>query len=152
MSKSEIEHVMGKSVLELFDRYQKNFQMAIKSETNADPDTSVYASAFIAASPAGVVAGQNDDQLKEVMRAGFEHYRQIGTKDMYIRNIRVSPIDDCHCIAHVAWTAVYARVGKPDIDIDFDVHYLVQGLGGAPKIFGWVSGDEQAVLKEHGIV
>jgi hypothetical protein len=54
-------------------------------------------------------------------------------------------------MAHVAWTATYARKDKPDVAIDFDVHYLVQHLGGAPKIFGWISGDEEAVLKQHGI-
>jgi hypothetical protein len=36
--------------------------------------------------------------------------------------------------------------------IDFVTHYLVQMLHQQPKIFGWVSGDEQAVLKKHGIV
>jgi hypothetical protein len=55
-------------------------------------------------------------------------------------------------VAHVAWTAIYARQDAPDILIDFDVHYLVQKLNGEPKIFGWVSDDEQALLKEYGIV
>lgn len=41
---------------------------------------------------------------------------------------------------------------QPDVAIDFDVHYLVQQLGAQPKVFGWVSGDEQALLKEHGII
>jgi hypothetical protein len=35
--------------------------------------------------------------------------------------------------------------------IDFDVHYLVQQLNAEPKVFGWISGDEQALLREHGI-
>jgi hypothetical protein len=51
----------------------------------------------------------------------------------------------------VAWTGVYNRKEQPDIAIDFDVHYLVQKLDGDPRIFGWVSGDEQALLKKHGI-
>lgn len=38
------------------------------------------------------------------------------------------------------------------MSIDFDVHYLVQLLGGEPRVFAWVSGDEQALLREHGIV
>lgn len=38
------------------------------------------------------------------------------------------------------------------MSIDFDVHYLVLLLGGEPKVFGWVSGDEQSLLREHGIV
>ena len=29
---------------------------------------------------------------------------------------------------------------------------FVQKLAGEPKGFGWVSGDEQALLREHGII
>jgi hypothetical protein len=29
---------------------------------------------------------------------------------------------------------------------------LMQQLDGEPKIFGWVSGDEQALLRQHGIL
>ncbi len=36
--------------------------------------------------------------------------------------------------------------------IDFDVHYLVQNLEAKAKVFGWVAGDEEALLKEHGII
>jgi hypothetical protein len=54
-------------------------------------------------------------------------------------------------VAHVAWTGLYVRKGQSDLTIDFNVHCLVQKLDGDPKIFGWVSGDEQALLKEHGI-
>ena len=28
----------------------------------------------------------------------------------------------------------------------------VQVLGGEAKVFGWISGDEQAVLRQHGII
>jgi hypothetical protein len=52
----------------------------------------------------------------------------------------------------VAWTAVYARTGESDIAVDFDVHYFLQSLEDAPKVFGWVSGDEQALLKERGVI
>jgi hypothetical protein len=113
---------------------------------------SSYASAFIAASPAGVSVGQNDEQLKQTMQHGFEYYRQIGTKDMRLRNVRIAPIDERHCLAHVAWTATYERANDSDVSIDFEVHYFVQLFKGTPKIFGWVSGDEQAVLKQHGII
>jgi hypothetical protein len=55
-------------------------------------------------------------------------------------------------VAHVAWRATYARGDQPDVAIDFDVHYFVQKLDGPPKVFGWVSGDEQALLRTHGII
>jgi hypothetical protein len=71
---------------------------------------------------------------------------------MRIRDIRISAIDDHHCLAHVAWTASYARKDQTDVVIDFDVHYFVQKLDEQPKVFGWVSGDEQEILRRHGII
>ena len=62
------------------------------------------------------------------------------------------PIDELHCLAHVGWTASYAKAGQGDIVIDFEVHYLVQEFDGEAKVFGWVSGDEQALLKERGVI
>ncbi|MBN9424922.1 MAG: nuclear transport factor 2 family protein [Burkholderiales bacterium] len=143
---------MEKSVNELFQRYQEFFRRGLKNEADMEQVASSYATAFIAASPAGVSVGQNDEQLKQVMRQGFERYRQIGTKDMTLRHVRVDPIDEHHCVAHAAWTATYDRGAAPDVSIDFDVHYLVQQLDDGPKIFGWVSGDEQALLRQHGII
>ncbi|WP_192365107.1 DUF6841 family protein [Mesorhizobium mediterraneum] len=142
---------MEAQVRKLFERYEQLFQKSLAGDADMDEVTSVYASAFIAASPAGVMVGKNDDQLKQVMEQGYAHYRAIGTKEMRIRDVRIAPIDEHHCVAHVAWTSTYTRKGQPDVTIDFDVHYLVQRLGGEPKIFGWVSGDEQEVLRKHGV-
>jgi len=139
-------------VEKLFERYARFFNQSLHADVDMQEMASLYASDFIAASPAGVMAGKNDDQLRQAMAQGYAHYRAIGTKEMRIRNTRLSPIDALHCVAHVAWTAIYARAGQPDTHIDFDVHYFVQLLDGVPKVFGWVSGDEQAVLRKHGIV
>ena len=117
-----------------------------------DEVAALYASEFIAASPAGVMAGKNDDQLKQFMAQGYARYRAMGTKEMRIRDIRVSSMDAYHCVAHIAWTATYSRKDRADVAIDFDVHYFVQILEGKPKVFGWVSGDESAVLRKHGII
>lgn len=143
---------MEKNVRDLFERYEKLFRTALSDQVDMDQVASSYATAFIAASPVGVSVGRNDEQLKQMMQQGFEYYRRIGTKDMRLRNVRIASIDEHHCLARVAWTAVYDRGGEPDIVIDFEVHYLVQQLEDTPKIFGWVSGDEQAVLKENGII
>ena len=143
---------MEDSVRKLFERYERFFKQSLAGDIDNDEVESLYASAFIAASPAGVMTGKNDDQLKKVMAEGYAHYRTIGTKGMCIRGIRLSPIDEHHCVAHVAWTATYARQDQTDIAIDFDVHYFVPKLDGEPKIFGWVSGDERALLSQHGII
>ncbi|AMG74793.1 DUF6841 family protein [Sphingopyxis granuli] len=143
---------MEASVRRFFERYESFFNRSLAGDTDMKEVAALYASEFIAASPAGVMTGKNDDQLKQVMAQGYERYRAMGTKEMRIRDIRVSPMDEHHCVAHVAWTAYYARKDGPDVTINFDVHYFVQKLDGEPKVFGWVSGDEQALLKEHGIV
>lgn len=144
--------MMEASVRNLFERYESFFNRALGGDPDMDEVASLYASEFIAASPAGVIAGKNDDQLKKVMTQGYARYREIGTKEMRIRSVRLSSIDDHQCVAHVAWAATYARGDQPDVSIDFDVHYLVQKLDGEPKVFGWVSGDEHALLREHGIM
>lgn len=143
---------MEASVRSFFERYERLFNESLAGDTNMDEVAALYASEFIAASPAGVMTGKNDDQLKQVMAKGYAQYRAIGTKEMRIRNVRVSPLDDHHCVAHVAWTATYARKDQSDVAVDFDVHYLMQIVDGSPKVFGWVSGDEQALLRAHGII
>lgn len=55
-------------------------------------------------------------------------------------------------MAHVGWRAWYQRPDLPETVIDFDVHYLVQVLDGRARVFGWISGDEQALLEQHGII
>ncbi|MBP7000257.1 nuclear transport factor 2 family protein [Amaricoccus sp.] len=139
-------------VKKLFERYESFFRQSLEGKMDMDEVASLYASDFIAASPAGVMSGKNDDQFKRVIAQGYAHYRAIGTKEMRIRHVRLSSIDDCHCVADVAWTATYDRKDQTDTKIDFDVHYLVQVLDGEARVFGWVSGDEQALLKQHGIV
>lgn len=144
--------MMETDVRAFFERYETVFNRSLGGDADMDAVAALYASEFIAASPAGVMAGKNDDQLKQAMAQGYARYREIGTKEMRLRDVRVSPLDDRHCVAHVAWTATYARTNQPDVTIDFDVHYFIQMLGGEPKVFGWVSGDEEALLRQHGIV
>jgi hypothetical protein len=144
--------MMETSVRTFFDRYESFFNRSLGGDIDMDALAALYASEFIAASPAGVMTGKNDEQLKQAMTQGYARYRAIGTKEIRIRDVGLSPIDDHHCVAHVAWTATYARKDQPDVAIDFDVHYFIQKLDGEPKVFGWVSGDEQALLREYGII
>jgi hypothetical protein len=140
------------SIKEFFSRYQRFFTEGLAGNLDTETLSELYTSEFIAVSPAGVMTGKNDDTFKQNMINGYAHYRNIGTKGMMVQNIRLSPIDNQHSVAHVAWTAVYAKDSQQDIIIDFEVHYLIQELDGQIKIFGWVSGDEQALLRERGVV
>ena len=140
------------SVRKFFRRYESFFNRSLRGDMDMDQAATLYASEFIAASPAGVSTGKNDQQLKQFMADGYARYRAVGTKEMRLRDVEISPIDEYHCVAHVAWTATYSREHQPDVAIDFNVHYFVQKLEDEPKVFGWVSGDEQALLRKHGII
>jgi len=138
-------------VRDFFGRYERVFEESLAGNLDPREAASFFAPEFIGATPAGVMAGRNDHTLAEALSAGYDHYRATGTREMRIRGVRLSPIDDHHGLVHVAWTAVYDRGAAAPIAIDFEVHYLLQALGEGPRIFGWISGDEQAVLEAHGI-
>lgn len=142
---------MKEAVEKLFERYEDTFRRSLAGETDMAEVASFYAPEFIAASPLGVRGGKNDEDFQQSMAQSYAYYRTIGTRDMQVRDVRLSAIDESHCVAHVAWTATYLRDDLPETAIDFEVHYLVQVLNGTAKVFGWVSGDENAVLKQHGV-
>ena len=76
---------MEASVRKLFERYERVFNAALHGDVDMDDVAALYAADFIAASPAGVMTGKNDEQLKQVMAQGYARYRAIGTKEMRIR-------------------------------------------------------------------
>ena len=143
---------METEVRALFDRYERVVRDALAGRIDKEETAALYAAEVIAASPAGVRSGRNDETFRQVLAQGYEHYRAIGTREMRIRALRITPIDAHHCLARVAWRAVYARDDLPETAVDFDVHYLVQVLDGAARVFGWVAGDEEAALRRHGIL
>src|SRR5262245_4749612 len=71
---------MESSVRKLFERYESVFNRSLGGDMDMDEVASLYASEFIAASPAGIMAGRNDDQLKEVMAQGYARYRALGRR------------------------------------------------------------------------
>ncbi len=76
---------METSVRKLFERYERVFNAALHGDVDMDDVAALYAADFIAASPAGVMTGKNDEQLKQVMAQGYARYRAIGTKEMRMR-------------------------------------------------------------------
>jgi hypothetical protein len=142
---------MESVVKAFFERYEALFNRALAGTIGIAEVTSSYAAEFIAASPAGVLTGKNDAQLESVMERGYSYYRSIGTKEMRIRQVEITPIDELHCLTRVDWIATYTRPDRSEVSIPFEVHYLVQVRHGTPKVFGWITGDEQALLREYGI-
>lgn len=142
---------MQQAVADLFDRYEQETNAALVGEPDLDAINALYDDAFIAASPAGVMTGAKGEAFTNAMTAGFAHYREIGTREMKVKNIQVEPIDALHALARVDWRASY-DVGGARKDIDFTNVYLTRLADGRATVFGWITGDETAALRKHGIV
>lgn len=133
-------------------RHAALFRRALIEDPAPDEGAGLYATEVIAASPQGVHAARNDADSVLAMRQAHARFRAIGTRDMQIEAMRLSPMDDRHCIAHVGWCASNARDDAAVRQIGFEAHYLMQILDDQARILGWISGDEQAVRRRHGII
>jgi hypothetical protein len=94
-----------------------------------------------------------DDKISESqILQGFEFYRSIGTKSMKISRLTVIALDELHVQARVSWQSDYVKRDGTGERIDFDVIYLLQTIGEGPKIFAYITGDEEEALRERGLI
>ena len=142
---------MYKAIKDLFDRYERHTNAALAGALNMGAIIDLYDDAVIGSSPAGVMAGSNDKDFHKALAAGFERNRQIGARRMEIENLRIEQVDAMHALAHIDWRAIYDSKASPKI-IAFSNAYLVRIENGQARIFGWITGDENAVLRRHGII
>lgn len=139
-------------VLKFFKAYEKVYNDAVAGNFDMDDFGAMYSSGFVSVTPAGVMVGENGQQLKDIMKKGFEAYRAMGSKRMTCKDVSVTSIDQDHCVAKVEWSGAYERKDKSAVTIDFAVDYLVERRDGSLKVFGWIAGDEQAEFKKHGLI
>jgi hypothetical protein len=137
---------------EFFSRYQDLFNRAVSGDDDLGDIKNLYADEFIAATPHGAHTGKIDADFESVMAKGYERYRAIGTKSMEVHGIDIHDIDDAHCLARVRWDSVYQQSDNDEIHVPFEVSYLLEQHGDGLRVFGWVSGDEQELLKANGIL
>jgi hypothetical protein len=71
---------------------------------------------------------------------------------MKIMALDITWLNDMHVMAKVCWQAIYQKKDGNKETINFDVFYFLQKQNGALKIFAYITGDEQAVLKERGLI
>jgi hypothetical protein len=135
-----------------FDAYEKRFNDALKGSPDIESMAAAFADSFIEASPKGIVCGQNDAQFRQAIPKGYDFYRSIGTKAMRIVWRNITPLDDYHALVKIHWQALFDRQGGNEEKVDFDVVYFVQTLDDGPKIFAYVTGDEQQILQERGLI
>ena len=136
-----------------FDHYADVFNNALNGN-NPDPEevAQMFASHFIAANPFGVIPGQNDISFREAMEKGYAHYRSIGIEGMKIISKNITILDSYHALVRVLWKSHFTDHEGKTGSIDFENIYFIQTLGSVHKIFAYITGDEQAALKNAGLV
>ncbi|MDP9606490.1 nuclear transport factor 2 family protein [Variovorax sp. NFACC27] len=143
---------LGQAALrDFFLRYGREFNEGLAGRLNRRALSDLYAEAFIASAPAGVVIGRNDSEFARATSEGFRRYQDTGMKRMELEGVTVSSIDALHAIAHAAWNAVYTVEGG-EKSIRFTNTYLLRlDALGALRVFGWITGDEEEAMRKHGI-
>ncbi|MDF2193087.1 hypothetical protein [Paraflavitalea sp. CAU 1676] len=143
---------MEASIYEFFAAYEKRFNDALKGETDVEGTAAAFAPFFVEASPAGIHGGSNDQEFRKKIPQGMDFYRQIGTYSMEILSQDVTELDDLHYMVKVHWKAAYKNKDNTDLAIEFDVIYFLQTRDDEWKVFAYITGDEDKVMREHGLI
>lgn len=139
-------------IMDFFHRYAAQFNDALTNkEVDAKLAAASFADYFVEASPQGVIGGSNDASFPEKIEQGYENYRKTGLERMKILKQEITFFNAQHAMARIEWEATYVKDGS-NIVIPFEVIYFMQLKDETCKIFAYITGDEEKVLKEHGIL
>ena len=143
------------NVQAFFDDYADRSTDALKNPPVEDIDGVVasFAPFFVESSPRGVMGGANGPDFRKAIPQGFARYREVGGKAMRITAIKVTEIDDANVMATIDWAFDYVRPrdGKAGT-VNFTNRYLLNVVNGKPKIFAYITPDEEKAMQEHGLV
>lgn len=143
---------IDKKLEDFFRKYETIFNESLAGTIDIEETVNSFSDGFIEANPFGVLCGKNDEQFRTALTQGYEFYKLIGTKSMNIGSIEVSSLDKYHSMVKVHWHSVYNRKDGREEQIEFDVIYFVQTIDKNPKIFAYITGDEQGILREKGLI
>lgn len=136
-----------------FHAYELRFNKALAGDkVDVTEVASAFAASFIEASPLGVVCGNNDEAFRQSIPADYEFYKKIGTTSVLIASKEITKLDEHHLMVKVYWKASYKKKNGHTDQIPFHVIYFLQQLGRDLKIFAYITGNEQKVMKEHGLI
>ncbi|MDP3821196.1 MAG: hypothetical protein Q8R33_06935 [Burkholderiales bacterium] len=136
-----------------FREYARVFERSLGGCVNVKAIRGFFAESFVSATTTGqVAAGANDQQFEDALRKGYAFYKAIGAVSMAIDRIEPEMLYENHDRVRVFYVAGYKKRDGSTASIAFDVMYLVQRRPAGPKIFGFITGDEMAALRRHGLV
>ena len=71
---------------------------------------------------------------------------------MTIKGLKVIELDHCHAVADVDWDFAYTNKAGKSGHVTFTNFYFVTIADGMPRIFAYVTPDEEEAMQEHGLV
>ena len=143
------------AVRRFFEAYQGRMNAALQKPPAIDVSAAAaaFASYFVGSNPTKVAGGKNGWLFRLMIPRGYASYRRLGTQRMEIRGLSITSLDDHHVLARTHWWSSYRRKSGDSVEIEFDNIYLLHiASGQEPKIFAYITGDEQQVLKDHGLI
>ena len=144
----------GEAVRAFFDAYARRMNDALADPPRVDAKEArtAFANYFVGTDPKTVRGGRNGLLLRLMIPLGYRRYRKLGCKRMVLQRVDVTGLDDFHAMARTHWSSQFRRKDKTIVEIEFDNIYLLHiPEGGEPKIFAYITPDEQQALKAHGI-
>ncbi|WP_439580920.1 hypothetical protein [Dyadobacter bucti] len=150
MITEKMEDVNDK-IEKFFEEYERRFEEGLAGNPVAEETVNSFADFFVEASPVGVTGGKNDHSFLEAIPKGYDFYRSVGVTKMVINQLDITELNELHYMVEVYWESFYETEEKSG-SIEFTVLYLLQHLNQELKIFAYITGDEQRVLKEHGLI
>ena len=138
---------------QFFEDYAARFARALTDPDGVDVEAAAkaFADCFVGAGPQGVACGRNDEALRAAIPQGYAFYRRIGITSIAVSTIAPTPLDARHWSVRVGWTEEYDN-GSRAGEVSFEVIYLLQMTDDGPKIFAYITGDEEAELRRLGLV
>lgn len=142
-------------VEEFFANYSRRSNEALQDPPKEDIDGVVasFAPYFVEASPKGVFGGPNGEKFRKMIPQGFARYRALGGTAMTITRVKVTELDDFNAMARVDWDFAYRRPkdGRRG-NIVFQNLYLLNFASGEPRVFAYITPDEERAMKDHGLI
>ena len=138
-----------------FAEYARRSDEALRSPPREDVagTAAVFAPFFVEAGPHGVSGGANNEAFRALIPQGHAHYRRIGGKGMQVTRVKVSELDDHNAMVRVDWCFTYERpVDRRRGEIVFQNIYFLNFAAGEPKIFAYITPDEERAMRDHGLI
>jgi hypothetical protein len=148
-----MKEAIRQSIELFFAEYETRFMRSLLDPPQIDIQglTDSFASAIVGANPSGIACSKNNAAFRAAMLKGFAFYKSIRTRSMKVSSLDIQPLDGYHAMVRVHWDSAYNR-DDGEVRIEFDVIYFLQLIDEKPRIFAYITGDEQKTLREHGLI